>query len=65
MKIPKIKIVKLPEGQKSRFAFIIRSIMVFNIFFCAGYIYNNSPGKPNTKEIEDSEFKKEAEKLAE
>ena len=50
MKLPKLQIVKLKEGEKSRFVFFIRAMMLMNIGICA-YFIKNTPSQPPTPKV--------------
>ena len=43
MKLPRLTIIKLEDGQKSRFAFMVRSILTLNVIFCSYYLYKSRP----------------------
>ena len=64
MKFPKIKIVKLEEGKTNKAVPFIRGILIFNIFLCSYYIYQNLPKSPDPLELENSKLQEEAKELS-
>lgn len=65
MRLPKINIVKLPEGQKGRFARILRLVMVANVGLCGYYFNKNKHEKASSEDIEKKKFEDESKVLQE
>jgi hypothetical protein len=54
MKLPKLGLQKLPDGEKSRAVGRLRLLLLANILFCSAMVYKSLPQKPQSSSTDQA-----------